>query len=633
MIRATLAMLCAAGGCFGCQVHVSIGPVAPDVPAWVESGCRDTTAPEACMLAEQPRRHVEVRGASSVHWARLSGDGSLLVVSIGTQPPDGSETSFVAAFDLDGQREIWRVQLADGGRIRAEDCFVLPSGVALVTPAADGVPLAVAVLDRRTGALKWQRSTDDKAELGGAFGGQDTPSVAGVVSADERNDFVITADSRWVHVLDGDSGQILASVRVSHPEGKNEPLVYWTSTSAYVVDSGVARIARTGPKRVWWQPLPTYARDLRGIDSALAASGMSVAGSLALSAMLGRVTGLVVVPTGDWTDDYEFGRTSNPVEVDGLACLGSLGVVSCFDATSGALAWSRRFPVTQFRALAARPGSLCALAGGFYVHQKGAVRTLKESPFRALYCLNPSDGAPLPGFATPFSTNQPGVSLTREQLAAYDPTADDSSLVAHGMPSSEKSPLLGALAAAESGILVSAGPRVQRLDLPTGAATSTTDLGDIGMVTQLAWAGDTVVASAHGGYAGFDAATGALRWKTPFPVTRLPLMDFSNHDPSGLVRRSVPLGPTIGEAGTDDPNTGTYWLLPEMRTLVASGTDGKLAGISLDDGTVRWRLATQGRVAIDGSPGSPSIVVVSGAHVRVYRLPARGTGTPPQPAR
>ena len=250
MIRITFGALCAAGLVLGCQVNLAVRPVTPAAPALVETECTETTAPEVCISSQRPGHHVQVAGASSVHWARLADDGKLLVASIGTEPLGSDGASSVVAFDLDSEREIWRVELADAGRIRADDCFLLPSGVALVIPEAHGVPQTVVVLDRRTGVPKWQRSRTQKAESDADLTGLQTASLIDAVSADEQNDFVVTAESRAVNVLDGATGKVVASVEASHPDGKRAPQVHWTSTSAYVVDSGLTRIPRTDPKRI-----------------------------------------------------------------------------------------------------------------------------------------------------------------------------------------------------------------------------------------------------------------------------------------------------------------------------------------------------------------------------------------------
>jgi hypothetical protein len=78
---------------------------------------------------------------------------------------------------------------------------------------------------------------------------------------------------------------------------------------------------------------------------------------------------------------------------------------------------------------------------------------------------------------------------------------------------------------------------------------------------------------------------------------------------------------TIQSSQLENVDTGVYWLLAGSRTIVASGADGRLVAISLDDGAIRWQLATGGRVAIDGSADHPSIVVTDGAEIRIYKLP------------
>jgi outer membrane protein assembly factor BamB len=601
--------------------------VAAPRPSRVDATCAGSAPTADCSSASSSDYRIDLPGVSKVDWARLSPDGSLLVASVGVAAPDGKDSWSVVAFDLGSRRELWRVQLSDKGRARPGDSFVLRSGVVLDVPGGDGAKPTVVTLDRATGAVRWERS-----EANGVDASDDrTWAAARLVAADEDNDFVVTDEyagasgAHKLRLVGGTLGRVMGTLTIPYRDGLwIAPRVYFTPTDAYVVHSGLARIARKERSIVWQETFPTYGRrpgsGSIGPGVYAASLGIAVATSLILP------FGVFVAPR-DSPRDYTYGQTSRPIVADGLVCVGSLGLVSCFQEANGALAWSRRFPASQFREFASRSGDLCAATGGVFLLATKKGSAIYRAPSRGVYCVNRSDGERLLDFQTALGASPSATALSWDQLKGYDANAagtDAARSEAQAVESSTASGQVRAVAAVNAGILVAAGDQVALLDLPRGSALAMNDMSSIGAIHRLVPAGDVVVANGPGGFAAFDAATGALRWTTPCPTSAPPRIVFSSHDPPSLVRSSERFDGTIEASMANVLDAVSYWLLPEAGILVAWRTDGQLVAISLADGAVRWEIEPHGRIAIDGPPTRPSVVVVHDHGIEVFGLGPRG---------
>jgi hypothetical protein len=232
------------------HASLEVHSVSAYLPAKVEEPCGLGIAPEECLRSKRPAFEVRIPDVSSVQWARLSADGGFLVASVKTHIADSSGVSSVVAFDLRTHRELWRAKLAgDYLRAAASDCFILPSGVALVIPSGDETDGGLLMLDSQTGAKKWALPSRDLQVLG----------------ADEENDFLLTAQGRSINVVDGASGTVLAAKYVALWEEIIRPRIYWTPSAAFIVGSGVTRVARRERRFTWQQRFATYAE--RGYSS------------------------------------------------------------------------------------------------------------------------------------------------------------------------------------------------------------------------------------------------------------------------------------------------------------------------------------------------------------------------------
>ena len=602
--------------------------VATRVLANVAEPCGPGVGPEECLRSNRPAFDIRIDGATPA-WARLSRDGNLLIASFETYAEQGPEISSVSAFDLRARRELWRMRFKNSDGPTANDCFVLPSGIALAIPNDDGKPGGVVMLDTQTGAYKWQRRSSD-----GPWGVR-------VLGADEENDFLLLVDGGSVDLVDAATGKNLAAIDVSATDDADVPRIYWTPTAAYVVASGIARIARRERRLDWRQHFATYAFR-PGVPGVKGGRGGLTEGGTVLLATTAALSIISVSRGGPWLvawqtrgatrkvqavdADLRMGQTTAPIVVDGRVCVGSLGIISCFDEASGALAWSRRFGVAQFRALAAGANSVCAVAGGLYLHHAGTDLTVEQSRSGPLVCLDPRDGEESVRFAAPWGHSEQAVALTQTDLTAYDAQTawkDAARASANGEQTGKEGAPPSAVAGVQSGILVAEDYRVTLLGLP-GRTTSSTDLSDIGPVEQLATTADTVVVSGKKGYAGFNRKNGAFLWKTPLEVAKLQPVRLANHDPPSLVRVSALAGREIDFSNGANVDAGMYWLLPELRTLVAGGPHGTLNGVSLEDGGVLWHLEPHGDASIDGPSANPCLVVAGDSSIRVYRLPAAG---------
>jgi hypothetical protein len=579
-------------------------------PATVVTGCGETT--EDCSSLRRPRYEVNLAGSSTIGWARLSSDGKILIASSKSDDPDFRRSSIVG-IDLERKKEIWRVSLSEDPLHAPDDALVLPSVVVLAVPESKGA-LTIVALDRTSGRELWRRSR----------------KVVHALGADLHDDFIITDESTHVRLLDAKSGAAAASASLSEASDLGFSRIRLSRTAAYVVDRGITRIPLAAPQLKWYQPFTTCARRSRSEDA------MTTAGTVAAVGAAAALTGLLAAgmktavgpPIGalggssSETTGYELGRTSDPIEIEGQVCVASLGIVSCFDQTSGAFHWSRKFPIGQFRKLVARPGILCLLGGGPFVRIEDGTAAQAESPYRALYCVRSSDGAPLPGFATPLTSNRPGVPLSTKELAGYNPETGDQALGDHGIPSGGKgAPRIADITATESGILVAQDGEVLLLTLPAGTTPIRNDLSDLGSVRHLTAAGDIIVANLGHGFAGFDATTGALLWKRLLRLGELPPTRSTEQD------RPMVVPTASGQIGADYPLTmprggmrERYWLLPRLNTLVAAESGGRLAGISLDAGIITWRLPGADE-AVVGGPDRSWLVTVRGAEIEVYTLP------------
>jgi outer membrane protein assembly factor BamB len=583
----------------------------------VEKPCGPGAAPEECLRSKRPAVEIRIVDASSVQWARLSSDGGFMVASVQTHLSDGSDVSFVSAFDLRTRRELWRIRLADADRPAASDCFLLPSGVALAFRGSGDAEPGVVVLDRQTGAKKWHRSSSD------------APWGLQVLGADEENDFLLTTEGHSVRVVDGASGKVLATMPVFPGDETDIPRIHWTPNAAYVVASGIARVARRERRFSWQQRFATYGYNPS--DPGHTELTDEGAAALAVSGIISAFTlpklgvGALVWQTrryGATDADYRIARTTAPIAVGGRLCVGSLGIISCFDEKTGAFVWSRRFRLAQFRSVTEGPDSLCAVAGGIFLHRRGMSLSIERSRSGPLVCLNPRDGGELAGLEMPFTH---GIALTQAALGEYDSQTawKEAVQAATAAPNREdEGPSPSAAIGVQSGLLVADDHQVVLFELPSGRMASTTDLGDIGSVQQLASTADTVVASTDGGFAGFDRRTGALLWKRPLAITGVQAIEFSNHDSQGLVRISEIAGREIDYANGAVLDKGMYWLLPDAKILVAGGAHGALTGISLDDGSVRWQLDSVGHASIDGTAPNRFLVLIGGNSIGVYKLTA-----------
>ncbi|MBV9946744.1 MAG: hypothetical protein JOZ69_07850, partial [Myxococcales bacterium] len=65
---------------------------------------------------------------------------------------------------------------------------------------------------------------------------------------------------------------------------------------------------------------------------------------------------------------------------------------------------------------------------------------------------------------------------------------------------------------------------------------------------------------------------------------------------------------------------GVYWLCRTAGIAIVPDVNGRLTGISLADGAVRWRLDPAGQVAVDGPPAKPSLVAAGVGDIRTYAL-------------
>jgi hypothetical protein len=171
--------------------------------------------------------------------------------------------SFVVAFDLQARREPWRVQLVEGARrLGPSDCFLRPSGVVLAIAGGSGEEAGAVMLDGQTGAKKWQRFPIERRRGGGKGAGReslDSSAFVRILGADESNDFLLTAEANSVNVVDGANGTVLAAIYVSPGNEAGAPRIYWIPAAAYVVASGIARIARRERRLTWQQRFITYA--------------------------------------------------------------------------------------------------------------------------------------------------------------------------------------------------------------------------------------------------------------------------------------------------------------------------------------------------------------------------------------
>ena len=596
------------------------------VLAKVGEPCGRGVGPEECLRSNRPAFDIRIDGSTPA-WARLSRDGNLLIASFETYPEQGPEFSSVSAFDLRTRRELWRMRFKDFDPT-PNDCFVLPSGVALAIPNDDGKAGGVVMLDAQTGAFKWQRRSTE-----GAWGVR-------VLGADEENDFLLMVDGRSVDLVDAATGKDLAAIDVSAGDETDLPRIYWTPTAAYVVTSGIARVARRERRLDWRQHFATYAYR-PGVEGVKAGTwGLTDTGKV----MLATTAALSIVSAslgGPWLvawqarratrgvqavdADLRMGQTTAPIVVGGRVCIGNMGIISCFDEATGAFAWSRRFGVAQFRALAGGPGSFCAVAGGLYLHHQGTDFTVEQSKSGPLVCLDPRDGEESFRFAAPWGHSEPAVALTQTDLAAYDAQTawKDAAHAGHAEQTSKEA-LPTAVARIQSGILVAQDYRVSSFGLPGGRMTSSTELIDIGPVQQLATTADTVVVSGQKGFAGFDRKSGAFLWKTSLAVAKLQPVRLANHDPQSLVRVSALAGREIDFSNGANVDAGMYWLLPELRILVAGESRGNLTALSLEDGGVLWHLEPHGDASIDGPTANPSLVVVADSSIRIYMVPSAG---------
>jgi outer membrane protein assembly factor BamB len=211
--------------------------------------------------------------------------------------------------------------------------------------------------------------------------------------------------------------------------------------------------------------------------------------------------------------------------------------------------------------------------------------------------------------------------MTEEVLASYDPSSDNAALAERGAPEGEKELRFGAMAAVQSGVLVSQDDRVHLVVLPSGGTASTTDLHDLGDIRHFARARDVIVASGARGFAAFDAATGAFRWKRTVFRSRVSVVPLALHDLPGLVREDEPFREEVPVGEGESHPVNVYWTLPDAGWIVAPGHNGTLVGISLDDGAVIWELPAEGQVAVDASPASPAAVVIGRGEIRIYPIP------------
>ncbi len=569
----------------------------------VKTPCQETESLEDCLTSGRAAFVVGTERPDLLQWAKLSPDGRWLVVC--TEMLKYGLAEEISVFDVTANKWAWRRRMYKDQSIWTDGLFFLGDNqIAFVARQNEPAPLvsdALFKIDLATGETLWSHG----------LAGDRRKGYLQWVQYDPQGRFFIAAEHNALILIDAATGSEIA--RTAKPAGPGQEIFLsvgpplWTDSTLFVYYGGLVAIDRQRRSILWGCPFATYSRDDK---SGINTLKMLVSVPLVFLGKSGLSPSLPL---------YMVGRTTAPRLAGDRIVLGALGIVHCINASDGRLVWSQDLAVSQIEQIEIIDERVVVLAGGSYVaYQSDRSPVVAQSVRSGVYCLNLSDGRPLPTFRSPFNENRTHRSLTPSQVKAFnedDAFQKENNWLSEAKPflSGKKTPprnmgfsyeKLTKMIRTKAGLMIFSTNEFHLLDSETGREIDAFQLPDGGAVVGVSLLGRVVFVRTTSGAVGIDAESGKLIWSRPITPPeeikgsyrvggRTPPACFAvvaqARVEAGCVSSLHLLSSRLWrEAERDAWGSFAYWADPQSEFVVVTARGPKIVLIRAADGNQVW---------------------------------------------